>query len=653
MSESKPVRVASVGAPTDGRSRPAEEIESPRTLDAPAFPDVLERVWGETSFTLPIYFHPLPLRVVIEHPWPYTAHEEEEQETWVYFILDNQDIPELTLSIIGAYELDDVFPIEVDIPPELLGPGVHRVSYRVVGNFIGTNPSFVAAINYDQTQPNQGNPGGELIFDDEVSLYGITEAYLNTHQGATALVPRWSDVSVEDEVYYYWSPTAHLGRVGVLPITQAQAMGAPIEITFSESDIRTHGSGIRYASYRLADRAGNIGPFCDPPSEINVSLVALPIRLPRPEVPLADSDGLIDLADARAPTVVVIQEIVDAEIGDIVRIYWNIHELASFTVEGPIPVWPVSRPISWDIVSSGGFDARVPAVVFYRLYRGVPFVPSPNNFFDVDLTVAGPDPEGPDPINRLLPLVTVKGITADNVITLADRDTTIRVVVPLYASAQPGERLELMWGDDSKLASFYTVRAGDTEAVFFVPWEFVEANGSHLALPVYYWTDNGVNRQRSGPTSVRVAIDRITGLKPPLFTHGNDRFINCNTLPPPWLGVHVEIPGDSSRLATGDEIVLHWKSYPTPNTTGEPFPETVKSFRHVLADNEAANGYTFIIPFSPYITLPGLTPSFGSADTYYDLNKADGGFGGSEDSWIRIDLTRSGSPPCLGDDAVG
>ncbi|MGY2221913.1 hypothetical protein ACW9IK_04405 [Pseudomonas gingeri] len=652
MSESKPVRAASTGAATDGRSRPAEKIGSPRTLDSLVFRDVLERLWDETSYTLPIYFQPLPLRIVIEHPWPFTAHEEDEQETQVYFVLDNHDIPELTISISGAYELDDVFPIEVDVPAELMGPGVHRLSYRVDGNIIGTSHSFVAAINYDQTQPNQGNPGGELVFDDEVRQNGITEAYLNTHHGATALVPRWSDVKTEDEVIYYWSPTAHLGRVDVLSITRAHASGAPIEVTFPEADIRAHGSGIRYASYRLRDRAGNIGPFCDPPSQINVSLNTLPIRLPRPDVPLADSDGVIDLADARAPTVVVIPEILDAEIGDVVRIYWNIHELASFTVEGPIPVWPVSRPVSWDIVSSSGFDARVSAVVFYRLYRGVPFVPSPDNFFEVDLTVAGPDPEGPDPINPGLYPVTVQGVTADNVITLADRDTTIRAVAPLYANPQPGERLELMWGDDSKLASVYTVRAGDTEAVFFVPWEFVETNGSHLALPVYYWTDNGVNRQRSRPTPVRVAIDRVTGLKSPEFLHAVRRFINCNTLPAPWLGVHVHIPGDSSRLATGDEVVLHWQSYPTPNATGEPFPETVRSFRHTLRDNEAATGYTFVIPFRPYITLPGLTPSYGSADAYYDLNKADGGFGGSEDSWISIDLTRPGSPPCLGDDVV-
>jgi len=76
-----------------------------------------------------------------------------------------------------------------------------------------------------------------------------------------------------------------------------------------------------------------------------------------------------------------------------------------------------------------------------------------------------------------------------------------------------------MWGNPPVLADTYTVRpedrAGD-EIAFFVPWDLIEQTPGGI-VPTFYWTFNGINRQRSPHTDVMVNIVPIDGLRDPEF----------------------------------------------------------------------------------------------------------------------------------------
>ncbi|QXI25892.1 hypothetical protein [Pseudomonas vanderleydeniana] len=563
--------------------------------------------------------------------------------------------------IVGPYDPNTLFPYFCFIPAHYMtNPGFRVIRYEVSNPLIGSDESSPTFVNIDQTAPNQGNAGLRLRFEDEVEADGLSDEYLTDHGGAPVVVPRWSDLHIEDTVIFYWSKTPRLSssdddedEAHTLQITYAHWVdeNAPIEATIPEAVIRASGPGRRYAGYRLKDRAGNGGGF-SAPTPIEVLTVAAPGDLEKPWIEEA-LDGLIDLADARLPLKMKIPFIDGASAGDWVMPYWNAQALPSFQL-ADVNTWPIPRDLSWTVVSSGGFDAPVPTRIHYLYQRGTQQPkPSDSSFFLVDLTVAGPAPEGPDPINRFLDPVTVKGVTGDNIVTSADSNRHLKVEVTLFDNPKPGERLELMWGSDAELARTYTVQQGDVAGQLlelFVPWPVVEGVGSHPRLPVYYWTDNGVNRQRSRDTLVKVAITRIEDLLAPVVVDADARnTINCETVPRPWEGIRVHVPADP-RFAPGDTVTLYWKGYSTTNGAGAPIPGSEESFPRILSPEEARDGVDItVLPFNPLITLPGLvTPRNGSAVLQYSLSKQDGSYGDSKKKMIAVSLIRPSGERCLG-----
>ncbi|WP_338522862.1 hypothetical protein NUH87_23395 [Pseudomonas batumici] len=623
-------------------------------LDKPLIPAALPLLFDETALTIPLNVQLEDLEVTIEKVWP--GHQAGLPVTTTVELLWGSETA-ATYYIQGPYDPDQLFPYTRTIPAlYMTNPGFRVIRYRVTSPAIGMDISDPTFINVDQTAPNQGNSGPPLNFEDEVESNGLTDDYLSTYEGAPTTVDRWPDLFMEDQVIYYWSKTPRLlnadaDEAGTLSITFDHAQGQPVEYTIPEGVIRASGPGLRYASYRLKDRAGNLGAF-SAPKVVEVLTTPMPGDLDPPWVPLA-SDGLIDLEDVRSMVVMNIPFIEGALGGDRVMPYWNTHAMPSFSLED-VELWPIPRDVSWQILSSGGFAAPTPTRIYYKYQRGsLPAEDSPSSFFIVDLTVAGPNPEGPDPINRFLDPVTVKGVTGDDVVTSADSNRPLRVEVLLFDDPKVGETLELMWGSDSVLADTYTVKAGDVAGQLlelYVPWSIVEDVGSHPSLPVYYWTDNGVNRQRSRDTLVRVAITRIEDLVAPKFIDAVQGTINCHTLPPPWEGIRVHIPSDP-RFVENDTVTLFWKGYSSTNGSGAPIPGSEEEFPHLLSEDEARNGVDItVLPFNPLITLPGLvTPRNGSAVVHYTLSKADGSHGESEKKMVAVSLIRSTGDRCLGD----
>lgn len=632
------------------RYSPSALQNAPRVLVMPEFADTLTLNPDETSYTLPLEFHEAPLRVTIPSVWPFNEADFPGQVTLVEFFWDNGPTAVLSDTINSPYDPDTYFPHTWSLPSFLTtSGGVHRVHYRVSSQLIAPINSFGSFVNVDKTRPNSGNPESKLLVDADVLSGGLTQGYLDLHNGVPVEVVRPADLRIDEVYSFFWGHLPNLTPAGKLTVNDAHVAGAPLFFTFDKDHVQNLGANPVYVSHQRTDRAGNVGEFSEVET-VAVDLTPLP-NLPRPDVPLADVDGVILLNDAWAPTIISIPRIIDAQPDDKLRIFWNTLSLPPITI-GAGQVWPLTQSVPWDIVSSGGFQARHPVRVRYVFTRGSSSKPSPDNFFEADLTVAGPDP-APNPINPALESVTVLGVGGNNIVTLDDAPGPVPVRVRLSADFESGDRLSLFWGGDAAFADDHVVQVGEPgqDHIFHVKWNTILAAGSNLALPVYYWADNGINQQRSLATPVRVSIVKIIGLKKPkvLNTNPQPRFISCASDPAPADAVLVGVDWDEDHFDVGDTLRLHWAAYPTLTGAGTAFPETVKYFDIELIDGHQHTGVEFTVgPFNPLITRPGLvSPKGASAVFYYELRKTTGAQGESDTEWTRIDLYRPTGGTCL------
>ncbi|SFU95850.1 hypothetical protein [Pseudomonas sp. OV546] len=620
-------------------------------LDAPNPSQALDLEWDEAARTLPLALHDQDLEVTIARVWPFNLHEEDMVTTVEYRW--NGDTVH-THPIKGPYNPDDIFPLVQYLPKSILSTeGIHRLTYNVSARLIGPSDSFPTFVNVDKTAPNGGNPAPDVQVDDEARTE-VTDGYLVTHGGIPFWLVRWFDMRIGDLIYVYYGTLPDLSLAATFVITRAHVQGAPIAFTLPEAHVRASGSGDRFVSCRLEDRGGNVGQFSDA-LKLKASPVVLP-DLPRPYIEPAELTGVVLFEDTWPPKelAVTIPRIEGAEAGAKIYTYWNTHSLGIQEI-GDVQHWPILRPVPWSVIAAGGFSTRYPLRVRYVYEQGSASKPSPDSFYDVDMRVAGPDPSGPDPINRKLAVPIIKGKTGDNVLTSVDSPGPVRVEVRLFENPQQGERLELCWNSDDVIVAAYDVQLGDVAGkliTLWVPWAV--ASSVNLA-EVYYWTDNGINRQRSPSTPVRVTLDTLTGLKSPVLLNDSPLFfIACGTKPEPYEGVFIGILWDFTHFSTGDYVHLYWKSYPSKNGSGEPFSGTEVSFEHRLTSDDRDRGQVEIRiePFS-LITLPGLVKDFGSAVVQYRLFKATGETGLSSRKLIYIDLKIPGGGTCLGPHSGG
>ena len=613
-------------------------------LDAPNPSQALPLEWDEAARTLPLSLHEQDLEVTIAQVWPFNLHEEAMETTVEYRW---NDVTEHTFHIQGPYDPDVIFPLVQYLPRSILSSGgISRLTFRVSAPLIGTTDSFPTLVNVDKTPPNGGNPGPQLQIDEE-ARDELTDDYLVRHGGLPVELARWFDMRIGDMCHFFYADLPNLGFAGTLFITREHVLGAPILYVIPEAHVRASGRGERFASCRLEDRAGNVGQFSNEIT-LNASPVVLP-DLPRPFIESAELDGLVTLDDVRQWLAVTITRIGEAEAGDEIHPFWNTHALEIKPI-GEVQTWPIPVSVPWSIVAAGGFSTRYPLRVRYVYRRGTASKDSPDSFYEVDLRVAGPDPTGPDPINRKLALPIVKGKTGDNVLTSADSPGPVPVEVLLFVDPTVGEHLELCWNSDERIVAIYDVQPGDHAGKLITLWVSWAVASSIALAEVYYWTDNGINRQRSPSASVRVRLDTLTGLKSPLLLNDSELgFIACGTRPAPYEGVYIGIPWHAIHFEPGDTVHLYWASYPTNDGSGKPFPGTEVFFEHELTSDDDDRGHAQIriLPFD-LITAPGLIPGFGSAVVQYRLFKRTGDTGLSSRKLIYIDLKISGGGTCLG-----
>ena len=616
---------------------------------APEIPGALPPLPGNTVHLLPVTLQGQPLLVEMRSPWPAF---ENDPNTWIRFGLYVEGVVVETVDLFPPYDRDIQFPLLFTVPARSVAtPTTYTIFCRALFSDFNYVDSGTILLEVDHRAPNHDNPGDQLRFPDEVVRDGLTQAWLELHNDQLRVeVPRWADMALEDEVLFYWGTIVDAEPVARLVINAAHLQpGSVIEFHYPGDALREKGNGFLNGYYVLSDRAGNRN---DPSPPVPVEVIDLPVtpgRFPAPVVPLASIDKLIDLEDARTGVTVVIEEIPDALPGDTLQIWWNGRALPLLTL-APGFQWPQTAAVAWGILSSDGFAAPVAGNVQYRWQRGTSlFRDSPVTSFTVDLTVAGPDPIGPDPVNPNLEQLLVKGITGDDILIGPDIGNDARVLLKLYQNARAGDLLELHWGDHPDVAATYRVRPTDQpgdEIAFTVLWSIIESVGNHPQLPTFYWVSNGVNRQRSTATLVRVAVRPVEGLGPVTIPDATlYNYINCDH--EPWNGIRVKIPGNALLLDAGDRIEMTWQL--CRKTTGEdPMTEHVVLPPHELSATEAVEGVILLMDRFTELVLP-LQMEDGSANIAYRLTKADGTPGISANKVLRISLVKPGAVrPCDG-----
>lgn len=623
-----------------------------RSFDAPVVLDALPPLPGEDSWLVPVPFQGRPLRVELTAAWE--GYEEDNANTFYFdvqlFINGDQLVG--VEHLVPPYDAAADFPLSFEVPVDDFNThGFATLHFRVEadsGNFF---TSDTVRIEIDHRAPNGDNPGAPLIFPDDVVKEGLTEALLAQYGDQLPVeVPRWPDMELEDKVLFYWGTPFDAEPVAVLTITAAHLVpGTPITFAYPGDILREKGNGELNGYYVLSDRAGNQNNR-SPVVPINViDLPAIPDDFPAPVVPLASVDKLIDLEDARTGVMVEIGPIIDAAAGDILETWWNGRQLPNITLPAN-PQWPQTVAVAWAILSADGFAGPMATNVQYRWRRGnAPGKDSPMISFTVDLSVAGPNPEGPDPINPKLDLLVVKGLTGDNVLVGPDIGKDARVVVDLYANPRAGELLELHWGDHPQVAASYRVQAADQPGQpieFQVPWSVIDSVGSNPQLPIFYCASNGVNRQRSRDTLVRVVVRQLEGLEPVTVPDANiNNYIACEQ--EPWKGIRVKIPGNAALLEAGDQVEMSWQL--SLGGTGEqPITEHVYFPPHTLSASEAVEGVIVLMDRFTELVLP-IQRRDGSANISYRVTKLDGTPGLAPIKRLRLDITVPGcSRPCDG-----
>lgn len=655
-------------------------------LDAPVVPDVLPLEADDLGHKVPVFFQSTGLRVEVPVLWPGGGVLDPGDVTLVQWLWNGTVFDEKRL--VAPYDASDLPDADSLVPSQLMDvPGLHELRYEVRLRESSGNPgeqSFPTVLDCDKVGPNNGLRGPRFRFPQVIEDDGVTDAYLDdpaNQDRVTATIDSiWPDIRLGDVVEASLIPLPflkplrkrprQLAIVATTTIVQAHKDGTlPIEVHFPGAVLRGLANREYNAQYYLTDRSGReSGPSRAAPLLIN--LMPTPIDLRPVEIPQLD-DGRITLSDARADGGVFmnILELFGSTGGDRLLPSWDLIALDPIEISAT-QVWPIKVPIPYSVLATGGYEF-VSGVVRaeYRWQRGnAPSRPSTTRFASVDLTVAGPvSPDNPDPINLLLDVVTVKGVDGDNQLTINDEGKPVRVITALYGAPDVGQTLELMAGSFPGPIATYTVQAGDSagrEIEWLVDWDIIELLGTGW-VPFFYWTFNGVNRQRASDTPVMVNIVRLVGLKPLEYVgveYGpgpGAGFINCALRP--WVnGVGVKVPGDIDLLDGGDEVILDWASYANTNGfAGGVIPETIKSFSHTLTPQEARDGYVFQVPFDPYILLPGLikppegqtNPRHGSAIARYQIIKPAGaGMGYSERRLVFISLIRLNLPPCVSDD---
>lgn len=431
-----------------------------------------------------------------------------------------------------------------------------------------------------------------------------------------------------------WTPV-----VGAVPISFLQTPGV-FDVAFRVTVVET----------------GN--PHDTPPTSVHLDKTAPNSNNPGVQLVLDEPTPLIDQAylirhNDQVPA--GLTPWLDIRLEDVVELFLEpsrgaISDPVGRLVIGPEHLGgaPIALAISGDAVRRKGDGARF---IYYRLIDRAGNAGPVSAAIEVQVSLGA----------GLLEPVVIRGITGNNVLVAADAGRPVTVELRLHNNPVEGEILELHWGSYPDVVSRYVVKATDIggQVITFdpVPYAVVEAVGDGPAIPVYYFKFDGVDRQRSPDTLVRVAIAPIAQFERVSFPSANLwGWINCASAP--WTGIPVFVPGAPLQLAAGDVVELSWQLFRGGLGTGDPLTPEVYLPGHPLSANEAREGVELRLTPQHFIDLV-LNPlkeassgdgqaAEGSANVAYRVTKGNGQSGLAIVAFINISLQRPGGAICEG-----
>lgn len=196
-----------------------------------------------------------PLRLEFK-PW-YDSPPPEGEEIVGVFLDDDEGNIIATRTWALPMQADDYY---IEISADRLPPGLHTLSF-IMTNYAGVAArSFPYTVTIDKTPPVLAGTS-ELVFPSEVRPpYAITAAYLadpvNQDQ-VLATLPDYNEKKVGDVITWYWEQSPGGREAADTTTLQQGDIGQPLALPFSGDLLRRSANGVRYASYRVRDRAGN------------------------------------------------------------------------------------------------------------------------------------------------------------------------------------------------------------------------------------------------------------------------------------------------------------------------------------------------------------------------------------------------------------
>lgn len=574
---------------------------APAAIDAPEFADpLLPDLPGDEPNMLP-HPHAVEKNILI----PYFDVAGDSGDPGILRLLWNNQP-------VGANRpftlpLDpNTFPWTMTLPAtQTANHGRYTLGYRasVLGN---PNDSGGLSVFIDNLAPNLGHAGERVVLPAEVEADGITRAYLDANSGEVEItIPTYGDIKIDDQVFV-WYGTTYPGRL--LTTFRISDPADPIVVTISEADFNAvEGQYLIY--YLLRDRTGNEGP----PSSVKfvqVYLDEVPENLQPPLVPQFD-DSLIDLDDALEGVGVQINQYDNALPDDRIRFKWE-----GFALSGLIPVDPGAFPLFGTIpfATVRGTPADwgpKAAKLTYEVLRGSRTFPEPTGIdLDIDLRVPGPIDPNPDPEvgNPNLAAVVVQGAvtTQPNELLPADVGQDATATVALYAGAVANEVMHLLWNGVE--VDTYTVTGSEPAGFivpFTIPWVDIEAEGNNSALPVRYTITHAVNGNLNRSPIRPVLVNVITIVLPAITFQNLDPdfdLLNCSSLRQVggvW-GLEVRVAGAVDQALAGQTLTFTYQGW-TDSAGTIPKPNTTARFTRIPTDDEALNGFTALIPYSPAV----------------------------------------------------
>ncbi|MBV4485086.1 hypothetical protein HU727_005745 [Pseudomonas sp. SWRI153] len=245
--------------------------------------------------------------------------------------------------------------------------------------------------------------------------------------------------------------------------------------------------------------------------------------------------------------------------------------------------------------------------------------------------VADDDPDGRIPLELLI--------------------TGIEVVVPIWPVQSPDGRQDTLIVRmrrgaviEFDLSQTYTTPITEREFVIPIGPEYLTTDG---VVEVFYQTRNYVqNPSNSLPR--KLTIDHVVrGLLAVTYPKANsDGYLNCETQPPIWTGIEIQVPPLPAFVQSGDRCEVEWIGYLSLNGSGVPIDRTYKLIKKSsLTETEIDKGFPVVVePFVPHIE-PMINKA--SAITTYSIYRGLKLIGTSKKGLVKIDRVVTGEdPPC-------